>query len=307
MPTQILFEQYYIYHELGDDGLASSSLPRSSSSASASSLYRSSSLSSSSSSSSAAAAAAAAAATATPPRISFAPLAGCATAAAAGPAVPVAAGSGRNPSEARPTQEIEESGRGSDRAGPTGVCRAVSPPLPLPPFHPRHRPRHCPPCPLTHPHPQSYAHALPPLALLPGAASAAVAWFGQGHRLPSVSFVLVGLLGATLALSVAYRRLRHTRAVACDALQSSPAFKGIYSPFLQAGRSDAPIWEAVRVSGEPYLPPERSSSSIMAEVSAGREIAHEVTGFASPTRMHAPRAIRLVHPRLHELPRDASI
>lgn len=248
---QILFEEYYVYHELGDDGLASSAPPPLSSS-SRSSSSRSSSFF-----------AAATAAAAAPPRIGFAPLAGCDAAAAAvvpsaSLTVPAAAELARNPAEAPPMQASnEEWGRSGDSAEAKG-------------------------------------------------APSATAWFGEGRLLPLISFVLVGLLGATLALSVAFRSLRQTRAAACGGAAPSPTFKGVYSPFLQPDRSSASSWGEVDGYPDAYSSG-RGMPSAVAGAMAGREITSEITGATTvPTIIHVPRAIRLVHPRLHDLTCDDS-
>ena len=60
-----------------------------------------------------------------------------------------------------------------------------------------------------------------------------------------------------------------------EELAPSPTFKGVYRPFLQRpGYEEAP----------------------------SERIAGEITDAAVPTVIHAPRAIRLVHPQLHASP-----
>ena len=115
LPAKVLFEEYYVYHELGDDGLASPPSPSPSTASSSSS---------------------ASASTAVPPRIGFAPLAGCDFVAAAAEvlpasslAVPAASELGHDPAkapEALPTQAIEDWGSlgrsgGGDRVEPRGA------------------------------------------------------------------------------------------------------------------------------------------------------------------------------------------
>ena len=161
LPAKVLFEEYYVYHELGDDGLASApSRPPSTASSSSSS---------------------AAAAAAVPPRIGFAPLAGCDFAAAevhpaSSLAVPAAAELGHDPAkapEALPTQAIEDWGSlgrsgGGDRVEPRGAPPRPWPPSPSTVAVASHR--HCclspstpptppPPHPL-HPHPHLHPHPL---------------------------------------------------------------------------------------------------------------------------------------------------
>ena len=64
-----------------------------------------------------------------------------------------------------------------------------------------------------------------------------------------------------------------------EELAPSPTFKGVYRPFLQRpGYEEAP----------------------------SERIAGEITDAAVPTVIHAPRAIRLVHPQLHASPPSCS-
>ena len=130
----------------------------------------------------------------------------------------------------------------------------------------------------------------------------------------------MGLLGATLlALSLAFRSLRHARAAAgyhraSGGATPSPTFKGMYRPFLQPSRGEAPSWPGASVVVSHYNPPAnqgvggdpygsgREVPPAVADATAGCEIAGETTAAAVSTVIHVPRAIRLVHPQLHASP-----
>ena len=172
------------------------------------------------------------------------------------------------------------------------------------------------------PDPNPYADPTP-------LAAANLTWFGEGRELPSVSLLLLGLLGAALlALALAYRSLRRARADAgyhgagCDGAPHqgasggatpSPTFKGVYRPFLPSpSREDARSWPDASVVVSHYEPPatqgaggphgsRRGMPPADAEATSGCETAGETTAGVS-TVIHVPRAIRLVHPQLHASP-----